>query len=141
MFFNCYQNPKPAFKRYFLQHGRMSRVLCGRDCWCGSYPRLISHHHMFAITQADGAPVATATDTNKSQRNPIHTRKFCPTKCYLCEFKADLDTSCTSCQKQRISSFTLVWKFTYKFWKNFHRFITDFLIFIFIIKMIVVLSF
>uniref|UniRef100_A0A3B3I0R1 Reverse transcriptase domain-containing protein n=1 Tax=Oryzias latipes TaxID=8090 RepID=A0A3B3I0R1_ORYLA len=53
--------------------------------------------------------------------------RFYPAKHYLTKFKADINTSCTFCQKQPETCSHLFWscEFTYRFWKNIHKFITD----------------
>lgn len=56
--------------------------------------------------------------------------KFYPTKQYLSKFMAEINVNCTFCQEQPETVSHLFWscKFTCKFWKDFHKFITDFVL-------------
>lgn len=53
--------------------------------------------------------------------------KFYPVKQYLSKFKNDIDVNCSFCQKHPETCTHLFWscEFTYKFWRDFHKFIAD----------------
>ena len=53
--------------------------------------------------------------------------KFYPAKQYLSKFKKDIDVNCSFCQQHPETYTHLFWscEFTYKFWRDFHKFIVD----------------
>ncbi len=53
--------------------------------------------------------------------------KFYPTKQHLSKMKNDTDVNCTFCQKHPETYSHLFWscEFTYKFWRDLHKYVTD----------------
>ena len=54
--------------------------------------------------------------------------KFYPAKQYLSKFRNDIDVSCSFCQMHPETCVHFFWScpFIYKFWRDFHKFIVDF---------------
>ncbi len=53
--------------------------------------------------------------------------KFYPTKQHLSKMRNDIDVNCTFCQKHPETYSHLFWscEFTYKFWRDLHKYVTD----------------